>query len=222
MQFINFGQIHAKSMMFFRQLGLDHWAEEIDRTFEIQEEDAWIADRMQTLSLNQAIVLPSLQFQYENMDRVIQQFKDKGLNHEDVLIADRVSDFYCHSESGFRQRSESSAYLLFYNLEAPHKETFGLSAPQVKKFFEIKNWTGLTTTEFMLTLARDGDQLREKRDKLWTWLVDSDSERNRAIAYYTHDAVRIYHCKYGSSHKDRGALVTQVVPLREVKQFERF
>lgn len=218
MQFFNLEAIQRNSKSFYERMGLGEWAQRIDRIYEVQEDDEWIRQQMESLALQSGLLLPPLSFQEERLEQMSKKLTVRDSWMRPLNIKKNTDNDVNSCKPNIRNED---AYVLLYNIQAPHKETFGLSAPQVKKLFEIKEWTGMTAQEFALGASLHEDVLRHTDKRIWAWLVDSGTERSRAIAHCNPQRMQVYECKYGSIHPDRGAFVTKVIPLREVREFSR-
>ncbi len=224
MHSFDFKQIMHASAGLYRLLNLESWAVEVEKSFEIDHEDDDVLDIMQLHHLGNVILMPSYKFQLEHTGELIDKMEE-GIHRIGfgTFITDSVQ--YDPSrkiiESDFNVTSRyDKPYALFYSWDMAEQSTYGLSGTQVKQLFQKNQWTGMTSQEFLVAQSRciiNSDQ----REKLWTWLVDSSNDVLTSIGFLDQSSIKVYTCKQGSSNIERGALITHIIPLREVKEYKR-
>ncbi len=220
----DFKQVVESSSNLFKMLNLDSWATEVDKHFEIDSCEADVLELMKHHHLNYSIIMPSYRFQIEHAQELAECLKS-GIEKigytsfiSDSYKAD-ATDKFLKSDFNITQRYDKP-YALFYTWDMHHKCTYGLSGHQVKNLFQQNGWTGMTSEEFMVTQSRSVT-FAEPHGKLWTWLVDSSNDGMTSVGFLDKSSLKVYTCKKGSTHDARGALVTCILPLREVKEYKR-
>ncbi|WP_430882716.1 hypothetical protein [Fusibacter sp. JL216-2] len=224
MHSFDFNQVIHSSAGLFRLLNLDDWADEVEKSFEIESEEDDIFDLMRTHHLSQTIIMPSYKFQIENS----QSFSEKmsfGIEKMGMsaYITDSVqkdpNNRFVESDFNITARFDKP-YALLYSWDMHQDCTYGMSGRQIRQLFAESGWTGMTAQEFLVTQSRSLVD-SSACDKMWTWLVDSSNDSLTSVGFIDGGSVKVYTCKQGSRHEKRGALVTHIIPLREVKQYVR-
>jgi len=224
MHSFDFKQIMHASVGLFRLLNLESWAIEIEKSFEIDHKEDNVLDMMQSHHLGHAMIMPSYKFQIEHSKELVEMM-GKGIHKIgfESFVSDSVqykpSNKFVESDFNITQRYDKP-YALFYSWDMNQECTYGLSGHQVRNLFQKKQWTGMTSQEFLIAQSRCIIN-SEQRDKLWTWLVDSSNDILTSVGFLDQSSIKVYTCKQGSSNQERGALVTQIIPLREVKEYKR-
>ena len=224
MHSFDFNQVIHSSAGLFRLLNLHEWATEVEKTFEIESEEDDIFDRMRSHHLSHTIIMPSYKFQIEHNNAFAQKMK-AGI--ERIGLEPYITDSFKKDATNRFVDSDfnitvryDKPYALLYSWDMHHECTYGLSGHQVRRLFSKNRWTGMTAQEFLVAQSRCLVN-SEQKHKLWTWLVDSSNKGQSSVGFLDKGVIKVYTCKQGSMNKDRGALVTHIIPLREVKQYKR-
>lgn len=224
MHSFDFNQVIHSSASLFRLLDLDDWADEVEKSFEIENEEDDILDVMRSHHLSHTIIMPSYKFQLDHNDAFVDKMK-AGIHKIGFssLITDSVqyepTNRFVQSDFNITSRYDKP-YALFYTWDMHHDCTYGLSGNQVRNLFSKNRWTGMTAQEFLVAQSRCLVN-SEQKEKMWTWLVDSSNDALTSVGFLDHGSLKVYTCKQGSSNSNRGALVTHIIPLKEVKEYVR-
>lgn len=224
MHSFDFNQVIHSSAGLFRLLGLDDWADEVEKSFEIENEEDDIFDLMRTHHLSHTIIMPSYKFQMEHShvfaEKIACGIEKLGL---DPFITDTVqkepNSRFVESDFNITARFDKP-YALLYSWDMHQDCTYGRSGRQIRQLFAESGWTGMTSQEFLVTQSRSLVD-SSPCSKMWTWLVDSSKDGRTSVGFIDEASIKVYTCKQGSCHENRGALVTHIIPLREVKQYVR-
>jgi len=224
MQSFDFRQIIQSSAGVFRLLDMENWACEVEKSFEIEHEESDILELMKEHHLSHAMIMPSYKFQIEHGHELIEQMKKGVLKigyepHISDTVRYDASDRLITSDFNITARYDKP-YAVLYSWDMMHECTYGLSGHQIRHLFQVRNWTGMTSQEFLVAQSRSMVN-SDQRDKLWTWLVDSSTDVLTSVGFLDQSSIKVYTCKQGSSNDRRGALVTHIIPLREVKEYKR-
>jgi len=224
MHSFDFNQVIHSSAGLFRLLNLHNWADEVEKTFEIENEEDDIFDLMRSHHLSHTIIMPSYRFQLEHSNEFAQKM-NVGIQRIglDTYITDSfkkdATNHFVESDFNITARFDKP-YALLYSWDMHHECTHGLSGHQIRALFSKNQWTGMTSQEFLVAQSRCLVN-SEQKDKLWTWLVDSSNDALTSVGFLDNSAIKVYTCKQGSMNEERGALVTHIIPLREVKEYKR-
>ncbi len=220
----DFKQVVESSSNLFKTLNLESWAKEVDKKFEIDSCEDDILELMRHHHLSHSVIMPSYRFQIEHSDELARGIKSgMGKIGFETFISDSYAaegtEKFLTSDFNITQRYDKP-YALLYTWDMHHDCTYGLSGHDIKNLFEKNGWTGMTSEEFMVTQSR-AIVFAQPRQKMWTWLVDSSTDTMTSIGFLDSGSVKVYTCKKGSARDDRGALVTCIIPLREIKEYKR-
>lgn len=224
MHSFDFNQVIHSSAGLFRLLDLHDWANEVEKSFEIENEEDDIFDLMRSHHLSHTIIMPSYKFQMEHSDDFARKMTS-GIHKIglDSFISDSVkmdpTNNFVKSDFNITARYDKP-YALFYSWDMNQECTYGLSGHQIRTLFAKNRWTGMTSQEFLVAQSRCLVN-SEQKDKIWTWLVDSSNDALTSVGFLDHGSIKVYTCKQGSTNGQRGALVTHIIPLREVKEYVR-
>ena len=224
MHSFDFNQVIHSSAGLFRLLNLEDWANEVEKSFEIENEEDDIFDLMRTHHLSHTIIMPSYKFQLENSQAFTQRmtFGMEKLGLAPFItnaIEKEPNGQFVESDFNITARFEKP-YALLYSWDMHQDCTYGRSGRQIRQLFAESGWTGMTAQEFLITQSRSlVDSV--PCEKMWTWLVDSSNDGLTSVGFIDKDSIKVYTCKQGSRHEMRGALVTHIIPLREVKRYVR-
>lgn len=219
----DFRQFIHSSLEHYNSLDMHGWANEIDKNLEIELNSVEINRLIQFHDLQTGMVLPSYRFQAENGNELIAsaQAKMAQLGHSFSMtdsLGSPNTNALMESDFNITERYDKP-YLLLYSWKFSHPCTYGRSGEDIRRLFAQKRWTGMTSHEFIAAKLREDASVSTQ--PLWTWLVDSSRRGLHSVGYVDGDAVKVYACKRGSQNEKRGALVTSVIPLREVKEYRK-